>query len=374
MSDRSSVNSWPSREGLPDKSKNTTSTNSTVSVGSRFAWADEPFALIPTPVTTLNGNVHHPAAHMANESAHLYNAMLRGLNAIYQQAPYINTSAATDVADFNFLVHSWAAWVIHHLELRAANLFPAIEAVLLKPVAGHRHDQPLQQTSGGQHAQPAPQLTVVSDLVHEQSLFVPTLHKVLATAEAAHLHPETYNPAEFVSLLVSSNLGEAMQAHMYRQVHTVFLDTIYALSGTAGSIAAQVTGERLLACWQATDAASSQVMDRFVVPPMMVRCRDVTYESGHDWPGLPVPSVHAIADRLSLPHKGAWRFLPCNVWGRPMELHALVVAHQQGVEMDRHAGLVDAKGKGKAHAAPDDLGVPQSVIDQVTVQEEASAP
>ncbi|KAJ1333800.1 hypothetical protein MN608_03797 [Microdochium nivale] len=372
MGDRSSPNSRPSHGGgLGDMSKTTTTTTTTttattstksiVSVGGRFAWADEPFALIQTPLTALNGNVHHPAAHMANESAHLFNAMLRALNAAYQQAPYVAiTNNLADVADFNFFVHSWAAWVIHHMGLRATSLFPAVEAALLKPVPGHRHDQPLQQPQS-----PPPRLTIAADLAREQSFFVPALYRVLAAAEAAHLRPETYDAASLTRLL--AGLGAPMQQHLERQVHAVLLGTVRELSGTPGSVAAQVTGDRLLQCWQASDSQSSQAMDRFVIPPMMVRCRDVTYESGHDWPGLPVPSVHAIADRLSLPHKGAWRFLPCNVWGRPIELRALVAAHQQGLELDRHAGIVDSKGKGKALACAEADGAPPAV--QVAVQE-----
>ncbi|KAH7026411.1 uncharacterized protein B0I36DRAFT_330599 [Microdochium trichocladiopsis] len=352
MSDQASISSWR----MPDAYKHSSTPAMSNSSGdSNLAWADVPFALIQTPLTKLGGNVHHPAAHMANESAHLFNAMLRGLNAIYQQAPYVQTSA--DVADFNFLVHSWAAWVIHHMDLRGSSLFPSLEAALLKPVPGYRHEQVLQQQSTTD-ASAGAQLHLVSDLLHEHSAFVPCLHRVLELAEKAHLQPETYSSSELVSLLVE--LGPHMQAHLARQVNEVFLETIRGFCGTPGSVSAHVTGERLMQCWQACDSQSSQSMDRFVIPPMMVRCRDVTYEdAGHDWPGLPVPQVHAIADRLSRTHKGAWRFLPCDVWGRPVELCALVAAQQQGLELDRHhhhhaaaaaatLTAVDRKGKGKA--------------------------
>ncbi|KAI0434428.1 hypothetical protein F5Y09DRAFT_252366 [Xylaria sp. FL1042] len=44
-----------------------------------------------------------------------------------------------------------------------------------------------------------------------------------------------------------------------------------------------------------------------------------------EWPRMSVPAVHAVADKLSPRHAGAWRFLPCDVWGRPRELPFLGV-------------------------------------------------
>jgi len=325
MGDNASISSWTMPD--PDKHSSMSATSSSSNDG-HLAWADGPFALLQTPVTRLQGNVSHPVFHVANETAHLYNAMLRALNAIYQQAPYIQT--ATDVADFSFLVHSWAAWVLHHMELRSNSLFPDIEAALLKPVPGYRHEQVLQQTSGSE----PPQLTLLADLLDEQATFLPALRSILQLGESNHLSPETYDHNSLIALLI--DVGPPLQAHMNHQIHSVFLETIHDYCGTPGSIAARVAGDRLLQCYQASDSHSSQNMDRFIIPPMMVRCRDITYESGHDWPGLPVPHVHAIADRLSRAHKGSWRFLPCDVWGRPVELFALVAAQQQGLELDRH--------------------------------------
>jgi hypothetical protein len=39
-----------------------------------------------------------------------------------------------------------------------------------------------------------------------------------------------------------------------------------------------------------------------------------------DWPRMSVLAIHAVADKLSPRFAGAWRFLPCDVWGRPREL------------------------------------------------------
>ncbi|KAI3328700.1 hypothetical protein F4824DRAFT_392100 [Ustulina deusta] len=124
---------------------------------------------------------------------------------------------------------------------------------------------------------------------------------------------------------------------------------------------------RLTQVHTAAEAHAAADVDYFVIPPMIVRLRDSTVPTttslpsglsrtsssssiragstetgmgmgmgrggagvgagagqgnnkGGDWPRLSVPAVHAIADKLSLRHEGAWRFLPCDVWGRPREL------------------------------------------------------
>lgn len=106
---------------------------------------------------------------------------------------------------------------------------------------------------------------------------------------------------------------------------------------------------RLTQVYLAADARASAKMDHFVVLPMIVRLRDVTTapalsrtaslsqmsmdgvgmsigvgggggNGANEWPRMSIPAVHAIADKLSPRHEGAWRFLPCDVWGRPREL------------------------------------------------------
>lgn len=115
-------------------------------------------------------------------------------------------------------------------------------------------------------------------------------------------------------------------------------------------LTAEDRAAKLMQVYLSADARATASMDHFVVLPMMVRLRDTTPSShssggrvGHmstgagglaadmgvvgiggeragDWPRMSIPAVHAIADKLSLRHEGAWRFLPCDVWGRPREL------------------------------------------------------
>jgi hemerythrin-like domain-containing protein len=70
----------------------------------------------------------HAAIYIANEMAFAHNAMLRGLNSIYLQAP--NIHEAHDIADFLFFVKSWAGWVSHHHVLEEEQMFPGFEKVI----------------------------------------------------------------------------------------------------------------------------------------------------------------------------------------------------------------------------------------------------
>ncbi|KAI1118456.1 hypothetical protein F5Y14DRAFT_398498 [Nemania sp. NC0429] len=162
-----------------------------------------------------------------------------------------------------------------------------------------------------------------------------------AKAEPGHHHPATRSIA-----LVD------METKSSRPTHARVL------------LAAEDRAAKLMQVYLSADARATASMDHFVVPPMIVRLRDTTTTAitattstttttttttshasggrvgstglgtdagtaigmvgggGHagDWPRLSIPAVHAIADKLSPRHEGAWRFLPCDVWGRPREL------------------------------------------------------
>lgn len=75
---------------------------------------------------TLVTQSDHPAHYIANEMCWAHNAMLRGLNSLYLQAPNIKSS---DAADFLFFAASWSEWVMHHHQVEEMLMFPAFESV-----------------------------------------------------------------------------------------------------------------------------------------------------------------------------------------------------------------------------------------------------
>ncbi|KAI0522013.1 hypothetical protein F5B22DRAFT_643594 [Xylaria bambusicola] len=137
-----------------------------------------------------------------------------------------------------------------------------------------------------------------------------------------------------------------------KSLDTIDREAKNRLARARALLAADDRANKLTKVYAAADAQAATTIDHYVIPPMIVRLRDSTittsYSAGHsrtgsrsmglgigtgpgtgggvgggnkgDWPRLSVPAVHAIADKLSPRHEGAWRFLPCDVWGRPREL------------------------------------------------------
>ena len=70
--------------------------------------------------------------------AHAHNVILRGLNAIYQQAPHVPTSNTPiykprDVKDLLFYVRSWTKTVEHHHDTEETCMFPELAGFAGKP-------------------------------------------------------------------------------------------------------------------------------------------------------------------------------------------------------------------------------------------------
>ncbi|KAI1846193.1 hypothetical protein JX265_010570 [Neoarthrinium moseri] len=253
----------------------------------RGPWADGPLPLLETPSLTLD--ITHPVLHVANEVCQGHNAALRGLNAIFLQAPHV--SAANDVADLLFLTKSWAGWVLGQHVQRQTRLFPQFEETLGKPGS-------------------------ITSLYTEELNFEPALHHLLDYSEHTHSRPAAYDSSNF--LLLIKGVGNAFRA--YVEAQTSILVDLQSLCGQSGSFEAETRSAKILQLYLSSEADIKDHSDPFIVPPMTVRMRDTTYEGGNNWPGLSVLAVHAIADKLSPAHAGAWRFLPCDVWGKPRGL------------------------------------------------------
>ncbi|KAJ4336704.1 hypothetical protein N0V95_008542 [Ascochyta clinopodiicola] len=86
-------------------------------------WADSPFPLLLIPgtsgaPTTSNAGLLSICVEMAN----VHNLLLRGLNAIYLQGPYVKD--VEDVADFMLYIKAWADTVHHHHKGEEKLFFP----------------------------------------------------------------------------------------------------------------------------------------------------------------------------------------------------------------------------------------------------------
>jgi hypothetical protein len=227
----------------------------------------------------------HPAHYIANEMAYAHNAMIRGLNAIYLQAPHVPQECAED---FLFLISSWCTWVMHHHNMEESAMFPGFESVsgVIKGSLQGNIDQ---------H--------------HAFSDGLETLHRYATTTPPSSL----------------SFSGERIQAHIdnfakpFHEHLTDEIETLWAMDSVAADSSAS---QKLLKIYKECEANAGR-QDKFVVPPMVLGLCDRTFEGGNNWPVLPTGATYIVHYILGGRHRGAWRFLPSDSWRNPRPLQFL---------------------------------------------------
>ncbi|KAL1848700.1 hypothetical protein VTK73DRAFT_10089 [Phialemonium thermophilum] len=90
-------------------------------------YADHPFSMVPTPIGRKGS--HDKADtfdRVASDMAMVHNLLIRGLNAIYLQAPYVQ---AADEKHFFTFINLWATLLELHHDSEETDFFPAIETL-----------------------------------------------------------------------------------------------------------------------------------------------------------------------------------------------------------------------------------------------------
>lgn len=318
-------------------------------------WADEPYKLLPTPSTyirnvrtsfrpspvspwayacgslsepsslTITLQNPHSAVFAASEMAYSHNCLLRGLNAIVQQAPHIPEAGSPghspqDVTDLLYYVEAWTKTVDHHHETEEKVLFPRIEELAGTPG--------LMEVARGQH-----------EAFHGG---LETLH---AYATRTGPQPAEYRWQDLKGII--DGLAPALVAHLTEEI-----DVLLALE-------AKCESEGLRKVWkEAEDVAKangnlgmlvsppSSIVSHYTpgatgltqpppplqyeVFPLVLGTCDKTYEGGNAFPPLPGVIPYAIKYWFGRSHTGAWRFNPCDFWGKPVPL-AMLPENRPGV-------------------------------------------
>ncbi|KAJ5371770.1 hypothetical protein N7517_003776 [Penicillium concentricum] len=234
-------------------------------------WADTPWPLIPT---TKNAS-KHAAVYIAKEMTHTHNCMLRGLNSIYHQAE--NVQKPEDITDLLFFIKCWTGWVSHHHIMEEEMMFPGFEKVIGTP--GFLGDN-VEQHHGFQ-----PQLKILQDY-------------------SAHTKLAGYDPSIIRKTI--EVMGPSFRDHLGDEIDSLLRMIDY-------------NPEALMKVYKSCVAEATK-QDKQVVPPMVLGLRDVTFEGGNQWPSLPPMAGWVINYFFARKHSHAWRFLPCNGWGKPRRL------------------------------------------------------
>ncbi|KAF2673743.1 hypothetical protein BT63DRAFT_437367 [Microthyrium microscopicum] len=244
------------------------------------AWADTPYALIPTPLPSQSAYTSPtiPAASLiAHEMSHLHCMLLRGLNSLYQQAPHVQTESS--IASFLQYGNHWCTTLNHHHATEETFLFPRIDAL-----AG----EALMTPNLAQH------------LTFEAG--IEALDHYCLTTD-----PSAYSSQDFRGIIES--FGSTLRAHLNDEI-----GTLVALDG-------KVDGDKLKALWRASSLHARSKTDKNIGLPMIIGTYDVTYQGGAlSEFNLPIVLLWANEWVYSRKWADCWRFLPCDTRGRPRAL------------------------------------------------------
>ncbi|KAI1807131.1 hypothetical protein F4811DRAFT_566995 [Daldinia bambusicola] len=237
-------------------------------------WADEPFHLITTPSTYINDT--HSYILSASDMAHAHNAIIRGLNAIIQQAPHVPPSTekaynAQGVKDLLFYVRSWCKMVNHRHWVEESFIFPEIEK-------------------------------------HQHELFHDGMAKLLAYSQATKPEEYRWDGAGGMREIIDS-FSKQLTDHLYDELN-VFLGL------------KTMDSELLRKTWLRAEKVAKQsgnIGILYDVFPVVLGCVDKTYEGGHPFPNMPWFLPYLVKYWFGAGN-GAWRFNPCDWWGQPRPL------------------------------------------------------
>jgi hemerythrin-like domain-containing protein len=251
-------------------------------------WADTPFALLKIPgqpggPVCVNSGVLNVAIEMAN----VHNVLLRPLNAIYHQAPFIRIPV--DVADFMLYITAWADTLHHHHSLEESLFFPMVEKIAKE--AGIDDCEGIMGGNVDQH--------------HE---FEPKIAELVKWAEEVVAGKKTYDAVELKRQI--DDFAPILTQHLHDEI-----GTLVKLENC--------DGEKIKQAMKETADEGARTADPNLVIPLVLGSIDRGYPGSENFPPLPFFVPYLNAYWFTRKHKGSWRFNPSDHWGNPRPLHFL---------------------------------------------------
>ncbi|KAH6625244.1 hypothetical protein C7974DRAFT_196764 [Boeremia exigua] len=254
------------------------------------SWADHPCKLITTPLyaTDKTDIFTTGATHMA----HIHNAILRGYNSIFLQAPHVRNE---DKEAFIGYALTWFKFVKSHHDDEEAELFPKVAEVL------HGQDNEIWEETHKEHESFLQGLgkyeIYLSHLASPAHFDGKELCSIMLTFQVPfehHFHSEITHISSFASLPSAPVLGSPESD----QAVVVF----------------KAWGKKTV-----TKAGTTDVV------PFFLMNLDATYEEGKwaNWPPMPAPVRWGLVNVAGSWNWAWWKFASCNSAGTPRELYAL---------------------------------------------------
>ncbi|CAK7236712.1 hypothetical protein SBRCBS47491_009731 [Sporothrix bragantina] len=248
-------------------------------------YADHPFKLIPDPRPEGEKTVNDMFDDVATEMACVHNCLIRGINAIYLQAPHIKPADQKPFLNFASL---WGKMINMHHKEEEVVFFPNIEKLAGEP-------------------------GIMEDNVEQHHLFHEGLERYIAYVQACLEGKEAYDGKTLVGFIDS--FGAILTQHLTDEISTLMGLRKYGTEQFKEYPAlASKLGEAALA------NAGSTTGIIFVMT-----CLDVNFENGRwtDFP--PIPWIINMMFRYIhfWVHSDWWKFAPCDRLGSMRPLHAV---------------------------------------------------
>jgi hemerythrin-like domain-containing protein len=253
-------------------------------------WADGPCPLVQTPqfVTKKTDIFTTGATHMA----HIHNAILRGYNSIYLQAPHVTHE---DKVEFIGYSQSWFRFVKSHHDDEEAELFPKVEEVLGKK-------------------------GIWEETHKEHESFLSGLAAFNSYLENLG-EPYAFDGKELLKIMDS--FQEPFCHHFHHEIETIasFAELPEAKNAEAAAGIFKAWGKKTV-----TKAGTTDVV------PFFLLNLDATYEDGMwaNWPPMPAPIRWGLVNIAGAYHWGRWKFASCDAKSMPRELYALQFPENNG--------------------------------------------
>lgn len=226
------------------------------------------------------------ATHMAL----VHNAMIRGFNSIYQQAPYIDNELSQDFINYSL---TWASFVTSHHHDEEDNLFEKVSGLL--------DDKSIWTETQKEHD------SFIDGVAHFQKYLKDLSKSTKLSAD------------ELVRIMDS--FREPFGNHLHSEVQTIADLAKHPKAPIEGSEEAAAAA-LVFKTWGKKTVTKAGMLD---VVPFFFLNLDSTFEGGKwaNWPPMPGPIRWMLTNVVGTFYGNWWRFASCSSSGIPRELLAL---------------------------------------------------
>lgn len=224
--------------------------------------------------------------------AHIHNAILRGYNSVYLQAPHVE---GADKAAFVGYALTWFRFVKSHHDDEEEQLFPKVAEML-----------------GSTDA------SLWAETHREHEAFLSGLAEYSAYLESLTTSTD-FNGRRLRAIMES--FQEPFEKHFHSEISTISSFSSLPSTPPPGS-EKEADAAAVFKAWGKRTVTKAGTTD---VVPFFLMNLDATYEDGRwaSWPPMPAPVRWGLVNVAGSWNWAWWKFASCDSRGQPRELFAL---------------------------------------------------